>query len=254
MPGLRRSVAREQPRRDLRRQRAATGRAAPVMNPSRTTGIRAARGGQDEPDEGRDLQPADGRQDAHRIGRVGRVAAQGLLDRGDLARPRRIVEAGPAAGHVVRADAGQGRRSIALAAVVLPIPISPIAEQLAPSAAGGVRDAQPDPDGRHRLVPGHRRPVRQVRGPGPDPRPTRRPPRPGVSAAGMARATPTSMTASAPRSRGEHVDRGSAGQEVGDHLGRHLGRIGGHAAGARPRGRRRRRRRSRRSTAGPARR
>ena len=45
------------------------------MNPSRTTGTRAAAAADDHADERRDLQPADRGEHADRIGRVGALTA-----------------------------------------------------------------------------------------------------------------------------------------------------------------------------------
>ena len=218
---------------------AATSAAAPVMKPSRMTGVRPATPARIDPDEGGDLEAADRREDAERIGRSGAWTRDARPDRRDLARDARIVEPRPAAGHAFdRCPVSTAVR--ALAAVVLPMPISPIGQDVAAVRDHRCADAQADRDGGHGLLAGHRRPVGHVRRAGADPcASTSEPPRPVASGtSGMSEATPTSMTVSRLRRRGEDVDRGPSGQEVRDHLGRDVERVGRDARDASPRDRR----------------
>ena len=119
---------------------------------------------------------------------------------------------------------------MALAAVVLPMPISPIPTSVDAVALELIRDAEPDPRSTGAPHP--------ATSPGrPSCRPCRHgwaePGRPGR--AGRRRPGCRPRRRRRPRSRshrrrpGEHIDRRPAGQEVGDHLWRDVGRVGGDA-------------------------
>ena len=149
-------------------------------------------GAEDRPDERPDLEPADGRQHADRVGRVGPVPRERALDDRDLAATGRVVDAGAAAGDAVRGRCRSGPRVIALAAVVLPMPISPTPRRSTPrsrSVTGQVdarrRSRAPPRRGSSPDRPSCRR-CRRGCGPG------RAPPRGGrrAATAGIALATP----------------------------------------------------------------
>ena len=117
---------------------------------------------------------------------------------------------------------------IALAAVVLPIPISPVptSPRAVPSTSAAPAGDRPDAP-RRGVIAG---PRVMLRVPGAD-RHVGRPRRDRPSGA----ATPRSATTTrAPDLAREHVDRGAAAQEVLDHLRGHRLRIGAHALGRDP--------------------
>ena len=90
-------------------------RGGPVMKPSRTTGMRASAAADDDADEQRDLETADGREHADRVAPVGTVDLECAFDGRDLVAwwRRRCRFPGPsprrrAAGQD-RADGARGR-------------------------------------------------------------------------------------------------------------------------------------------------
>ena len=84
----------------------------------------SGRGADDEPDQGGDLQAADLDEHVQRIARPGLIDRERALDDPQLVRPGAVVDAGAAAR-----DFGNGEpvtaATMAEAAVVLPMPISP---------------------------------------------------------------------------------------------------------------------------------
>ena len=66
-------------------------------------------GTEDDAGQCPDLEPTDRSEDTDRVRRVGGVAGDRLLDDGDLASMRRVIDARPAAGHVGRCRSGQDR-------------------------------------------------------------------------------------------------------------------------------------------------
>ena len=211
----------------------ATSAADPLMKPSRTTGIRASGGLRDDPDEDRDLEPADRGEHPDRIGRVRPMARQRRLDDADLAPPARLVDARPVAGHRVHRGAGEDRRQRArrrrVADPHLADPEQVETRRIAPRPATTRR---PVAIACERLVAGHRRPLGHVGRPARTRALTSVPPRTGSGAtSGIGPATPASTTTTrAPTCAGEHVDGRSTADEVGDHLGGDLGRVGRDAA------------------------
>ena len=115
---------------------------------------------------------------------------------------------------------------IALAAVVLPMPISPVPSRSAPAAIASSASAAPAAMASTAwagVIAGPRARLAV-------PAAMRRTTRPGGAPSGVA--TPKSATTTrAPACAGQHVDRRAAAQEVLDHLRGHRLRIGAHALG-----------------------
>ena len=80
------------------------------MKPSRTTGIRATAASDDDPDERRDLEPADRGEDPIGSAGSGRWRASARLDDPDLASAAFLVDARAVAGHGVDRRPGEDRR------------------------------------------------------------------------------------------------------------------------------------------------
>ena len=217
-PGLHRAVAREQPRRELRREGAG----------------QQGRGAGDEPVEhDRDAGPRRRRASARSgLRSPGRRPPRGRRsDRSAWvdasARARSIVailcarpaSSSPVPRPVTAATADPVRQAtMALAAVVLPIPISPSPSSSMPSAARPSATTSPIPMERIGLVPGHRRPFAQVVGAEPQPHPEVGDVVDRLERGRWPGHADVEDHEPRPEARREDVDRGSAGQEVGDHL------------------------------------
>ena len=193
------------------------------MKPSSTTGTRRAAPARIDADEPGDLEAAERGQHAEGVAGIAAVHGERPPHRLDLAGPRRRRHPGAAAGDLA-GSAPVSAAVSALAAVVLPMPISPVPTQSG-AASLDERRARLDRPGR----------PRRASSPGPRVMFASRPPRgggrsPRWSASGAA--TPKSATTTrAPAVAGEHVDRGAAPREVLDHLRGDRLRIGAHALG-----------------------
>jgi hypothetical protein len=116
----------------------------------------ARRRADDQPDERRDLEPADGRERRERVARVRLVDGEATRDGVDLAAPAGVVDAGPAAGHLARLAAGQ-RRDEGAGRGRVADPHLADAEELDPVRDRPVDRVEPNPDrgrGRLRSSPG----------------------------------------------------------------------------------------------------
>ena len=140
----------------------ATSAAAPVMKPSRTTGMRASAAPTMTPTSSAISRPPTAAQDADRVAPVGLVDLERALDGRDLAPVRGVVDAGPPAGDARDRPAGQDRadgarrRRVADPHLADPEEVDAVGRELA-----GEIDA-----GRHRaqcLGAGHRRTERSCR-------------------------------------------------------------------------------------------
>ena len=219
---------------------APTRAAAPVMNPSSTTGIRAAAAPSISPTSAAISKPPTAARTPSRIGRIGSVDGERALDDRDLVRAAVVVDARSRSRS--RGSTGSPVRTatIALAAVVLPIPISPSPRTSSPPSARRSSDdleADPDRPGARRSGPspalGHVAvPARDPRSEEPAARTACRPcARDPRDRRGDADVDDRERRAGG---RGEHVDRGATGHEVRDHLRRHVRRVCGHTFRATP--------------------
>ena len=161
------------------------------------------------------------------------MTAKRSVDRLDLVRVGGVVDPGPATRDAVRREPVIAA-VMALAAVVLPMPISPTASRSTPLLPERRRSRRARP--RRRAAPrretSRRRPSCHAVPGRTDARTnvTGRPDAGVAAGSAISLATPTSIThRSARHSRGKHVDRGTTGQEVRDHLAGHRRRVGRHA-------------------------
>ena len=186
---------------------------------------KAIRGGaQHEAGKHRDLEPADRGEDAERVGGIRRLQRERTPDRLDLARESVVVESrSPSAdGGCVDAeeDGGQRarRRRVADAHLADPEQVDAVGGQL-------VGELDACDDSRDRLVARHGRPGGEAHGARAEPQCPHRSLR--------NRSRDTRVDDDEPRAGAtrEDVDRGAAGDEVGDHLRGHLLRIRRDALG-----------------------
>ena len=226
VPGLRRAMGGEQaaargrlePDRDQRR------RARDEAVQDHREAVRGA--GQDDADETGDLEAADL---GERVERVARDPARSRSRARRIASTlrRRPAASTPVPGPVtLSAVAPVSAATSALAAVVLPIPISPVPTRSAPAARSASTSPMPASIACTRLRARHRGPARHVRRARRDPE---------VAQSGMpgqrGRHAQVRHHHARARVAREHVDRGSAPEEILDHLRGDDLRIGAHALG-----------------------
>ena len=214
---------------------AATSAAAPVMNPSRTTGDAASAAARIAPTSAAISNPPTAASAPSGSSAPGSMPLERPLDH------RRPCGGRPSSSSPVpRPVTSAGGRPVsaatsALAAVVFPMPISPTAIVSIPPAISSLDDPSPDLDGRERLVAASWRARPSCRGSrrqsglGRDARPRRRPRSPAVRRhrSGDPDVDDDELR---PGSVGQDIDGRPATDEVGDHLRRHVARVGRDAA------------------------
>ncbi len=155
VPGLAASMAGDQPWRCRRcegdsEERGRSGD-EPVEDHRDPTRDRA----EDHPDQCRDLEAADRRQHAERVGRIGSMAGKRSGDRLDLVRVCGVVDPRPATRYPVRRETGHGRGDGAGCRRVADTHLAD-GEQVDAPLPERSGDVEPDGDGAQRLGARHR--------------------------------------------------------------------------------------------------